>query len=109
MQYLGAISKTTEQSLFISKADHSISQQEYWSGLPFPSAGDLSDPGIKPGPPKSPALDTLLWCHLGSLPKVKQLIYKESNRGFAGICNNSLYTIPLFFLSVSLSSITILL
>ena len=23
-------------------------RQEYWSGLPFPSAGDLPDPGIKP-------------------------------------------------------------
>ena len=22
-------------------------RQEYWSGLPFPSAGDLPDPGIK--------------------------------------------------------------
>ena len=22
--------------------------QEYWSGLPFPSPGDLSNPGIKP-------------------------------------------------------------
>ena len=25
--------------------------QEYWSGKPFPSPGDLSDPGIKPGSP----------------------------------------------------------
>ena len=23
-------------------------QQEYWSGLPFPPPGDLSNPGIKP-------------------------------------------------------------
>ena len=30
-----------------------FSRQEYWSGLPFPSPGDLSDPGIKP---ESPAL-----------------------------------------------------
>ena len=22
--------------------------QEYWSGLPFPSPGDLPDPGLKP-------------------------------------------------------------
>ena len=29
-----------------------FSRQEYWSGLPFPSPGDLSDPGIKPGPPE---------------------------------------------------------
>ena len=25
-----------------------FSREEYWSGLPFPSPGDLSDPGIKP-------------------------------------------------------------
>ena len=30
-----------------------FSSQEYWSGLPFPSPGDLPDPGIKP---RSPAL-----------------------------------------------------
>ena len=28
-----------------------FSRQEYWSGLPFPSPGDLSDSGIKPGSP----------------------------------------------------------
>ena len=33
-----------------------FSRQEYWSGLPFPSPGDLPDPGIKPGSPVSPAL-----------------------------------------------------
>ena len=26
-------------------------QQEYWSGLPFPSPGDLADQGIKSGFP----------------------------------------------------------
>ena len=31
-------------------------RQEYWSGLPFPSAGDLPDPGIKPESLTSPAL-----------------------------------------------------
>ena len=36
-----------------------FSRQEYWSGLPFPSPGDLPDPRIKPG---SPALQT------GALP-----------------------------------------
>ena len=30
-----------------------FSRQEYWSGLPFPSAGDLPNPGIEP---RSPAL-----------------------------------------------------
>ena len=28
-----------------------FSRQEYWSGLLFPSPGDLTDPGIEPGPP----------------------------------------------------------
>ena len=28
-----------------------FSRQEYWSGLPFPSPGDLSDPGIEPRSP----------------------------------------------------------
>ena len=26
-----------------------FSRQEYWSGLPFPSPGNLPDPGIEPG------------------------------------------------------------
>ena len=34
-------------------------RQEYWSGLPFPSPGDLSDSGIKPGSPSLQA-DSLL-------------------------------------------------
>jgi len=29
-----------------------FSKQEYWSGLPFPSPGDLSDPGIEPVSPE---------------------------------------------------------
>ena len=32
-----------------------FSRQEYWSGLPFPSPGDLPDPGIKPRSPELPA------------------------------------------------------
>ena len=28
-----------------------FSRQEYWSGLPFPSPGDIPDPGIEPGSP----------------------------------------------------------
>ena len=28
-----------------------FSRQEYWSGLPFPSPGDLPDPGFKPASP----------------------------------------------------------
>ena len=28
-----------------------FSRQEYWSGVPFPSPGDLPNPGIKPMSP----------------------------------------------------------
>ena len=28
-----------------------FSRQGYWSGLPFPSPGNLPDPGIEPGSP----------------------------------------------------------
>ena len=39
-------------------------RQEYWGGLPFPSPGDLPNPGIEP---ESPALqaDSLLLHHQG--------------------------------------------
>ena len=33
-----------------------FSQQEYWSGLTFPSPGDIPDPGIEPTSLMSPAL-----------------------------------------------------
>ena len=36
-----------------------FSRQEYWTGLPFPSPGDLPDPGIKPRSPSLQA-DSLL-------------------------------------------------
>ena len=41
------------------------SRQEYWNGLPFPSPGDLPNPGIEPA---SPALqvNSLPLSHLGS-------------------------------------------
>ena len=36
-----------------------FSRQEYWSGLPFPSPGDLPNPKIEPGSPALQA-DALL-------------------------------------------------
>ena len=33
-----------------------FSRQEYWSGLPYPTPGDLPDLGIEDAPPVSPAL-----------------------------------------------------
>ena len=45
-----------------------FSRQEYWSGLPYPPAGDLSEPEIEP---TSPALqaDSLLLSHREALCK----------------------------------------
>ena len=50
---------------------HGIFQARYWSELPFPSPGDLPDPGIEHG---SPALlaDALLSEPPGKSMKVKQ-------------------------------------
>ena len=48
-----------------------FSRQKYWSGLPFPSPGDLPDPGIEPRfpalqadslPSELPGDDTLEKC-----------------------------------------------
>ena len=48
-----------------------FSRQEYWSGLPFPSPGDLPDPGIKSRSP------TLQADALPSEPAGKPLIEAE--------------------------------
>ena len=39
-------------------------RQEYWGGLPFPSPGDLPDPGIEPAFPAWQS-DSLPLSHLG--------------------------------------------
>ena len=48
-----------------------FSRQEYWSGLPFPSPGDLSHPGIEP---RSPTLHAdfffYQFSYKGSPPKL---------------------------------------
>ena len=45
-----------------------VSRQEYWSGLPRPPPGDLSNSGMETGSPASPALqpDSLLLSHQGN-------------------------------------------
>ena len=56
-----------------------FSRQEYWSGLPFLSPGDLPKPGIEPGSPALQA-DTLpseppgkLWTNLDSILKSRDI------------------------------------
>ena len=48
-------------------------RQEYWSGLPLPSPGDLPDPRINPMSPVSPALqvDSLSAESLGKPPRIQ--------------------------------------
>ena len=48
-------------------------RQEYWSGLPFPSPGDLFDPGIKP---RSPA-----WHRFFTNGATKQRLFDNNNHG----------------------------
>ena len=57
-----------------------FSRQECWSGLPFPSPGDLPDPGIES---RSPALqaDALPLSHQGSPYQVLVLQRKHKEHG----------------------------
>ena len=48
-----------------------FSRQEYWSGLPFPSPGDLPDPGIEPG-----------------LQPCRQILYHLSHWGNLYVCKS---------------------
>ena len=63
--------------------------QEYWSGFPFPSPGDLPDAGIEPG---SPALraDSLL-----SEPS-RKLNLILTDRGCSGLADAGNLSSPLF-------------
>ena len=59
-------------------AHQGFSGQEYWGGLPFPSPGDVPDPGIEPrspvlptdtlpsepASPKYPVAQNFLWNHV---------------------------------------------
>ena len=68
-------------------------RQEYWSGLPFPLAGDLPDPGIEP---ESPAfqVDSLPLSLWGS-----PSIYNTDSKLFQKFWN-CITVLFLFFLSV---------
>ena len=58
-----------------------FSRQEYWNGLPFPSSGDLPDPGIESG---SPALlsDSLPLSHQESHKFVSVILVLKTCRIF---------------------------
>ena len=50
--WLGVLSP----SVFATPLSMEFSRQEYWHGLPFPTPGDLPNPGIEPMSPATPAL-----------------------------------------------------
>ena len=54
-----------------------FSRQEYWGGLPFPSPGDLPNPGIEPGSPALQA-DALPYEPPGKPPLLLLIIYPRS-------------------------------
>ena len=41
--------KTPWTTVYQDPLSMGFSRQEYWSRLPFPSSGDLPDPGMEPG------------------------------------------------------------
>ena len=61
-----------------------FSKQEYWSGLPFPSPGNLPDPGIEPGPPVLQYgcnMDSLQLSYEGSPKRPLKGIVMETGEG----------------------------
>ena len=62
---------------------YGISRQEYWSGLPIPSPGDLLDPGTKPKPlalladslpPEPPGCNWQIKLHIFKVHNTLQMI-----------------------------------
>ena len=75
----------------LTSLSREFSRQEYWSGLPFPSPGDLPNPGIQPGSPPLQA-DSLLYEPLGKPAGVlgQGLWIKVSGSGSHTVVSDSL-------------------
>ena len=67
--YVGVLSRFSHTRLFATPwtvacqapLSTGFPRQEYWSGLPFPSPGDLPNPRTEPASPMSPALSGLFF------------------------------------------------
>ena len=52
LNYIRRISSGQASKIYLeAPPSMGFSRQEYWSGLPFPSPGDLPNPGIEPRSP----------------------------------------------------------
>ena len=62
------VASVMSDALWLAPLSMEFSRQEYWSGLPFPSPGDLPNSGIEPTSSVAPALpvNALLLNHQGS-------------------------------------------
>ena len=65
-----------------------FSRQEYWSGLPFPTPGDLADPGIEPRFP------TLQVDSLPSEPSGKPMLKVKVAQSCPSLCDPMDYSLP---------------
>ena len=63
-------------------------RQEYWSGLPFSSPGDLPNPAIEPASPVSP-------------PGRRRLLEAEQPQGPRDLCELAFFFLDVCFLFVS--------
>ena len=67
-------------------------RQEYWSGLPFPSPGDLPNPWIKPASLKSPALAGRFFTTRATWEGPKKHFCREKNKVIQKL---KIFTYPL--------------
>ena len=84
----------------------SFCRKEYWSGLPFPSPGDLPDPGIKSTPLVSPALAVRFFTASasGSLTVPYLILKSSSHHEFIFVCGVRVYsTFTDFHVAMQLS------
>ena len=65
-----------------------FSRQEYWTGLPCPSPGDLPHSGMEPTSPESPALAGGFLSPLGSSILLTMLISHISRMGLIFVSGN---------------------
>ena len=78
-----------------------FSRREYWSGLPFPSPGDLPHPGIEPA---SSALQ-MVSCSAGGFfttepPRIPNFTFSSKGK----VTELELYSIKSFEIALSLSN-----